>query len=333
MIEIMKPKNSFHQAEIQDGDIICFQKTLEDAEHQQLVQQNLPVDAPQFYEYLLNLTTIRFIPKPNAPQNGVATTPLPEFDLALSKKNSYDEVARAVADHVVCNPAFLRFTTINATSGTPRAAVKLTPNTTLGSMLTSQYYTNNNVSSTALYYEVLEIPLAELETKKSIKLTWIHDGISKEEPLEALVPKIGEISDAIPTLQKKFKIPDEDIPRIRFFQGYQGRLTKELPQNYNIAGLQDYMTTYAELIPKEELEAGPTETKLVDCFHFQKEPSKVHVHGVPFKFVMRKGEVFEETRKRLQARTGIKGKLFEKVKFAVVKKASFSKPIYLSDGN
>lgn len=32
MIEQMKPKQSFHQAEIQDGDIVCFQKDLTERE-------------------------------------------------------------------------------------------------------------------------------------------------------------------------------------------------------------------------------------------------------------------------------------------------------------
>ena len=39
-----------------------------------------------------------------------------------------------------------------------------------------------------------------------------------------------------------------------------------------------------------------------------------------------------ETRKRLEKRTGIKGKNFEKIKFAVVKRSSYSKPKYLTDG-
>ena len=45
-----------------------------------------------------------------------------------------------------------------------------------------------------------------------------------------------------------------------------------------------------------------------------------------------KGEIFKQTKERLQKRTGLKGKPFEKIKFAVVKKAQFSKPIYLEDG-
>jgi ubiquitin carboxyl-terminal hydrolase 7 len=34
----------------------------------------------------------------------------------------------------------------------------------------------------------------------------------------------------------------------------------------------------------------------------------------------------------LQTRTGIKGKPFEKIKFAVVQKSNYSKPMYLEDG-
>ena len=43
-------------------------------------------------------------------------------------------------------------------------------------------------------------------------------------------------------------------------------------------------------------------------------------------------ERFEDTKARLQTRIGIKGKPFEKIKFAVVKKLSYSKPQYLGDG-
>lgn len=43
-------------------------------------------------------------------------------------------------------------------------------------------------------------------------------------------------------------------------------------------------------------------------------------------------EVFKDTKERLSKRTGIKGKQFEKIKFAVITRANYSKPEYLSDG-
>lgn len=45
-----------------------------------------------------------------------------------------------------------------------------------------------------------------------------------------------------------------------------------------------------------------------------------------------KGEIFKETKERLSKRTGIKGKQFEKIKFAVVPRTMYSNPRYLEDG-
>lgn len=44
------------------------------------------------------------------------------------------------------------------------------------------------------------------------------------------------------------------------------------------------------------------------------------------------GEIFKETKERLSKRTGIKGKQFEKIKFAVVPRSLYSNPRYLEDG-
>ena len=43
-------------------------------------------------------------------------------------------------------------------------------------------------------------------------------------------------------------------------------------------------------------------------------------------------EKFSDTKKRLEKRTGLTGKNFEKIKFAVVRRSAYSKPTYLADG-
>jgi ubiquitin carboxyl-terminal hydrolase 7 len=83
-------------------------------------------------------------------------------------------------------------------------------------------------------------------------------------------------------------------------------------------------------VPEENLDEE-AEGHIIQAFHFQGEPSKAH--GIPFRFRIIRGEKFSETKKRLEKRTGIKGKNFEKIKFALVKRASYSKPLYLQDGN
>lgn len=44
------------------------------------------------------------------------------------------------------------------------------------------------------------------------------------------------------------------------------------------------------------------------------------------------GEIFKQTKERLAKRIGCKGKTFEKIKFAVVPRASFPNAKYIEDG-
>lgn len=46
----------------------------------------------------------------------------------------------------------------------------------------------------------------------------------------------------------------------------------------------------------------------------------------------KQNEKFSDTKKRLEKRTGMKGKSFEKIKFAVVKRSMYTRPVYLQDG-
>jgi ubiquitin carboxyl-terminal hydrolase 7 len=54
--------------------------------------------------------------------------------------------------------------------------------------------------------------------------------------------------------------------------------------------------------------------------------------SIPFRFLLKEGEKFADTKKRLEKRIGLKGKSFEKIKFAVVRRSHFSRPQYLTDG-
>jgi ubiquitin carboxyl-terminal hydrolase 7 len=78
-------------------------------------------------------------------------------------------------------------------------------------------------------------------------------------------------------------------------------------------------------VPEEEVNADDRD--FIKVIHFQADPSRVH--GFPFKFLLKEGEVFADTKKRLEKRSGIKGKAFEKIKFAVVR--GYQKPAYLND--
>ena len=279
MIEPMKPKQTLHQAEIQDGDVICFQKALTERESAAIVQAGGYTDAREFYDYLCNRLNVRFSPKISANREEES------FELTLSKKMFYDQFSAKVGEHVKADPTHIRFFTINATTGNPKPSVKPNPNTTLQHILTPQYtYGGASQLASALYYEVLDLSLSELETKKNLKITWLSEGITKEETFDILVAKNGTMADVIPILKKKANLDDAVMEHIRLYEVHTAKVYKELNENYSVAGISEYVTLYAERIPDEELQPAEGD-RAISAFHFNKEPNKAH--GVPFKFLIK----------------------------------------------
>ena len=62
MIEAMKLKSTFHQSEIQNGDIICFERALSEAEMNNVTAQGGVATAMNYYEFLDNRVVLSFKP-------------------------------------------------------------------------------------------------------------------------------------------------------------------------------------------------------------------------------------------------------------------------------
>jgi ubiquitin carboxyl-terminal hydrolase 7 len=141
-----------------------------------------------------------------------------------------------------------------------------------------------------------------------------------------LVSRSGTVADLLSALRQKLELADEPI---RVAETHSGKVYKELRPDQNVAVINEYATLYAEKIPTEESNMD-AEERIISVFSFDREPNRTH--GIPFRFVVKPGELFAETKKRLSARTQIKGKNFEKIKFAVIPRATFSAAKYLEDG-
>lgn len=144
---------------------------------QKITDSGLLPDARHYYDYLLNKAEINFRPRfPKSVEDD-------GFSLTLSKKMSYDQVSAKVGDYLGVDPTHLRFATCAAGEYLkPKSFVKRTPAQNLQQILTSQY-TNFGaaaVRNDTLFYEVLETSLSDYETKKTVKVTWLSDGITKE---------------------------------------------------------------------------------------------------------------------------------------------------------
>ncbi|EEP79053.1 conserved hypothetical protein [Uncinocarpus reesii 1704] len=319
MIDAMKPKQTFQQSEIQDGDIICFQRSINESE---LPPTAIYRNVQQYYDFLLNRITVKFAPiDPDAEET---------FTLTLSKKMTYEQFSTKVGEHLKVEPTHLRFAPVVMNSGKPKAFIKRNVPQNLGQILTSQFstYGYGGHRSDALFYEVLETSLSEYEMKKIFKVTWLLEGIVKEQTYEILIAKNGVASDLLAGLQKKANIDEETMRHVRLYEAYSGKFYRELNDSYSVAGITGYVSLYAEKIPDEELNMQEGESR-INAFNFDRDPQKPY--GCPFKFVVKPGETFKDTKERLSKRTGIKGKQFEKIKFALVSRGPYPKTLYLDD--
>lgn len=344
-VEQMKPKQTLNASEIQDGDIICFQRHLSEAEAA-AIRETKPaalLSAKDFYDYLVNRIFVNFNPKSALPQElEVPNEGDERFGLYLSRKDTYETLATKVAEYlstlgvVPVDQSFLRFTTVNAQSGKPRTVIKPQQAMTVQSILLGTggygYGYQPAQAPDQLYYEVLEMSLKDLEQRKNVKVTWLPNGITQEAQYDILVPKQSTFTEVLEQLMKRAQLPDEIKDQIRFYEVHSGKVYKVLPLSHSVVALNEFLSIFAERIPEEEQQLDTEQgDRPLWCFHFEKEPSKHH--SIPFIFALKEGEVFKETKERLSKRTGIKGKNFEKVRFAVVKGGqNYSRPVWVEDG-
>ncbi|KAJ2913743.1 hypothetical protein MD484_g6676, partial [Candolleomyces efflorescens] len=321
MIELMKPKLSFAQSEIQDGDIICFQVDLPEKEVHDLDMQGLYSNPVQFYDFLQNRVMIVFRPKHEEPSQEQ-----PEFHLILNKKQNYDSMANKVGEALHHDPIKLRFTTTHATNGSPKSILKRSLNQSITEIMAPSYV---NPTTTVILYERLDVSIVELETKRSLKVIWTGI-LNKEEAAHSfLLPKTSMVHDLADHLAKQVTLTTGGTGKIRIFEiSKDGKMQKEFTGSEMIGNIPDPVELYAEEIPREELEADDSD-KVIGVFHFSKELTRTH--GVPFKFVVKRGEKFSDTKKRLQARIGVSDKEFAKYRFALIQVSTFKQPSYIED--
>lgn len=140
--------------------------------------------------------------------------------------------------------------------------------------------------------------------------------------------KNGVIGDLIAGIAKKLRLDEQTARNVRILEIHGGKIHKELIEDFNVVGVNEFTTLYAEKIPDEELNASDDD-RFIYCYHFDKEANKPH--GVPFKFMLKPREPLKEMRERISKRTGIKGKLLQNVKFALVSRAVYAKTRYLEE--
>ncbi|XP_031257984.1 uncharacterized protein LOC116116022 [Pistacia vera] len=157
----IEKKNTFRASKLIDGDIVCFQKshTVESAE-----QYRYP-NVPSFLDYVHNQQVVVHFRSLEKPKED-------DFCLEMSKLFTYDVVVERVAQILnLDDPSKIRLTSHNSYSQQPKPQpIKYRGVDHLADMLIQ-----HDQTSDILYYEVLDIPLPELESLKFLKVAFHHD--------------------------------------------------------------------------------------------------------------------------------------------------------------
>ncbi|KAM1524126.1 hypothetical protein ACFX10_008757 [Malus domestica] len=318
MCEHLDKKTSFRLSQIEDGDIICFQKStpLESEE-----ECKYP-DVPSFLEYVHYRQVVHFrsLEKPKEE----------DFSLELSKLHTYDDVVEKLARQIgLEDPTKIRLTAHNCYSQQPKPQpIKFRAIEHLTDILV-----HYNQSSDILYYEVLDIPLPDLQGLKNLKVAFHH--ATKDEVVihNIRLPKQSTVGDVINVLKTKVELSHPNA-ELRLLEVFYHKIYKIFPHSEKIENINDqYWTLRAEEIPEEEKNLGPHD-RLIHVYHFTKHTAQnlmqVQNFGEPFFLVIHEGETLAEVKERIQKKLQVPDEEFAKWKFAFL---SLGRPEYLQDSD
>ncbi len=174
---------------------------------------------------------------------------------------SFGQMAHRVGDYLKQDPLKLRFTSSNPQSGTPKAIIKRSLNQSVADITGTNYYSQH--PNVIVYYELLDISIIELETKKSLKLFWTGRN-NKEEVSDMpviefspdapqgvhsfLLPKTHTYEQVAERLLSDVKLQPGGSGKIRIFDiSSSGRSQREYTSSEMIGNLTDPAELFAEV--------------------------------------------------------------------------------------
>ncbi|VAI28969.1 unnamed protein product [Triticum turgidum subsp. durum] len=258
MCEHIDKKLSFRSSQLEDGDIISFQKPSIPGGDTQVRYK----DVPSFLEYVHNRQVVHFrcLEKPKEE----------EFCLELSKLHTYDDVVERVARQLgLDDPSKVRLTSHNCYSQQPKPQ----PIRYRGVEHLLDMLVHYNQTSDILYYEVLDIPLPELQCLKTLKVAF-HHATKDEVVIHSIrLSKNSTISDVITDLKTKVELSNPDA-ELRLLEVFYHKIYKIFPPHEKIENINDqYWTLRAEEIPEEEKNLT-AQDRLIHVYHFMKDPNQ-----------------------------------------------------------
>ncbi|XP_028946222.1 ubiquitin C-terminal hydrolase 13-like isoform X4 [Malus domestica] len=319
MCQRLDKMTSFQSSQIEDGDIICFQKSTP----LEIDEGCKYPDVPSFLDYVHNRRIVHF--------HSLEKPTVEDFCLELSKLHTYDDVVEKLAHHIgLEDPTKIRLTAHNCYSQQPRAQ----PIKYRGVEHLTEMLTHYNQTSDILYYEVFEITLPELQDLKHLKVAFHHATKDEVEIHSIRLPKQSIVGDVINVLKTKVELSHPNA-ELRLLEVFDHKIYKIFPNSEKIENINNqYWTLRAEEIPEEEKNLG-LYRRLIHVFHFtvtvlNQMVDQVQNFGEPFVLVIHEGETLAEVKIRIQKKLQVPDEEFSKWKFAFL---SLGRPEYLRDSD
>eukprot|EP00762_Andalucia_godoyi_P005775 ANDGO_06901.mRNA.1 Ubiquitin carboxyl-terminal hydrolase 12 len=269
-IEELTDSKTIVEAELQSGDIIVFQKAVTESE------EYLIPTADKYLVFLANRVNVKFLPlsEPDA-------TP---FELELSLKMTHDEVAEVLGRAIGKPGSHLRFTGYSSYSNRPKMEPLKSECGTLRDML----HAGAVAASDRLFFEVLEIPLRILETKKVVNFHFLRPDSFALVECRVYVPKTATVKDVFAEAPLQNEVMQDCKRPLKLLQLTSGRISRLFRDEDRVDLLYDF-ATILYIMQEEPADSSPDdEHAVVYVCHGERNRNSVKFHGVPFMFVVDK---------------------------------------------
>ncbi|KAI7840976.1 hypothetical protein COHA_005205 [Chlorella ohadii] len=295
MVDRLAPTMTLGGAQLEDGDIVVFQRQLSQAE---AASVQCPT-AKDYLEFVRNRQLVTFRPLEGEGEEGV-------LELELLKSDSYDDVSKALAGRLgLDHPLKLRLTGQNNLTHMPRPhPLRYRQCESLQDML--KYGFGGQTST--LYYEVIDLPLPEYENLMSFKIAYHNNKLEEVSQHSVRMPKQATIADLLEEVRRQLPAEAQGEVPLRLMEVYQWKIWQLFDPRARVETIGDNTWHLrVEVVPEDQRELDQAGALHAHCLQVAEEPNNQRPFAFSDPFIMRVGpeETVGQLRQRVQAKLGI----------------------------
>jgi len=306
-IEIRSLSSKLKESEIAHGDIIIAQIRPQDPER---YKYPTVID---YYDYLHQRITITCY-ELNDP-HGDSIQPI---SIELLKNNKYTQVVSEMGNLFNVDGNYIRLTG-HASDGPREKPIKSNETKTLKEMLLFNYSTTD-----ILYYEVLNVPVTEIENKRELLVTAYSKQVEPLLPIKLLLDRKATIGDVKKMVHEKTSEGEEKVVvmknPLRIMEVSNHKIYTVFEDSYHVSKIQESAGSEirVEEISPEEIEREKEKQKRIMVVHYCKERDVVRLFGSPFILYVSSTETVRNIKERIQEKLIVKDEEFKRFKFALL---------------